>query len=71
VGQGLGTLTAGWIFNTIMSGPGDGTLEQWQSFWTIPLVFSVIVTLLFAFGFNEIRSDRSRTPLEKPAVEYK
>jgi hypothetical protein len=28
-------------------------LDQWKIFWTIPLIFSVIVTLLFSFGFNE------------------
>ncbi len=53
VGQGLGTLTAGWIYNTIMSGDGGATLEQWQTFWSIPLIFSVIVTLLFAVGFKD------------------
>ena len=53
VGQGLGTLTAGWIFNSVMSGPVDATLSQWQTFWTIPLVFALIVSLLFAFGFKE------------------
>ncbi len=35
VGQGLGTLAAGWIFNSIM---GNGySLHQWQRFWIIPL----------------------------------
>jgi nucleoside transporter len=55
VGQGLGTLAAGWIFNSVMGG-GDPTLEQWREFWTIPLIFSVVVTLLFAFGFKEKRA---------------
>src|SRR5258706_9805985 len=53
VGQGLGTLTAGWIYNSIMSGPGEATLEQWSYFWTIPLLFSVVVLILFTFGFKE------------------
>lgn len=52
VGQGLGTLAAGWMFNSIM-GNGETTLEQWQNFWTIPLIFSLVVTLLFAVGFKE------------------
>lgn len=52
VGQGLGTLAAGWIFNSIMGG-GEPTLEQWQMFWTIPLIFALVVTIMFAFGFRE------------------
>jgi len=58
VGQGLGTLGAGWIFNSIMGG-GEASLEQWQTFWTIPLVFSAVVAVMFAFGFNEAVSQRS------------
>ncbi|TMI85491.1 MAG: hypothetical protein E6H10_03235 [Bacteroidetes bacterium] len=52
VGQGLGTLTAGFIFNSIMSGD-NATAVQWQTFWFIPLLFAVVVTLMFAFGFKE------------------
>jgi nucleoside transporter len=52
VGQGLGTLAAGWIYNSVMQG-GEPTLEQWQTFWTIPLIFAVVVTIMFAFGFRE------------------
>ena len=51
VGQGLGTLAAGSIFNRIM---GNGSsLVQWQLFWIIPLVFAAVVTILFVFGFRE------------------
>jgi nucleoside transporter len=51
VGQGLGTLAAGWIFNSIM---GNGlSLQQWQHFWIIPLYFAAVVTLLFVLGFRE------------------
>jgi len=52
VGQGLGTLAAGFIFNSIMSGD-NATAAQWQIFWFIPLLFAVVVTLMFAFGFKE------------------
>ena len=52
VGQGLGTLAAGFIFNRIMSG-NNATAAQWQTFWFIPLLFAVIVTLMFSFGFKE------------------
>jgi nucleoside transporter len=51
VGQGLGALGAGWIFNSIMR---HGTsLHQWQLFWIVPLLFAAIVTILFIFGFKE------------------
>jgi nucleoside transporter len=54
VGQGLGTLAAGAIFNAIMPATGGaGTLPQWQIFWIFPLVFAVIVTTLFVFGFED------------------
>ncbi|MBA4058221.1 MAG: MFS transporter, partial [Marivirga sp.] len=53
IGQGLGTLTSGWIYNTIMGGGDNTTLQQWQMFWFIPLIFSVVVTLLFALGFKD------------------
>lgn len=52
VGQGLGTLAAGWVFNRVMSGT-DGSLEQWQNFWLIPLAFASIVAIVFFVGFNE------------------
>ena len=48
IGQGLGTLAAGWIFNAIMPATGGaGSLEQWQMFWMFPLIFALIVTALF------------------------
>jgi nucleoside transporter len=53
VGQGLGTLAAGWIFNAIMAGGAAGSLDQWQVFWIFPLVFAVIVTALFVLGFRD------------------
>jgi MFS family permease len=53
VGQGLGTLGAGWIFNRIMSGTAEPSLYQWQAFWTIPLIFAAVVTIMFSFGFKE------------------
>lgn len=64
VGQGLGTLAAGAIFNNIM-GEGDATLTQWQTFWTIPLIFAVIVTIMFAFGFTETSEEKKEVVVTK------
>jgi len=55
VGQGLGALAAGSVFNSIMS--HGSSLEQWQHFWIIPLVFAAVVTVLFVFGFREKAAD--------------
>ena len=63
IGQGLGTLAAGWMFNAIMPGAsGPSALEQWQTFWIMPLVFAVIVTAMFVAGFRE------ESPARKTAV---
>jgi nucleoside transporter len=53
VGQGLGTLAAGWIFNAIMAGAAAGSLGRWQVFWIFPLVFALVVTALFVLGFRD------------------
>jgi hypothetical protein len=54
IGQGLGTLGAGWIFNSIMpQAGGAASLQRWQLFWIFPLAFAVIVTIMFVIGFRE------------------
>ncbi len=50
LGQGLGTLVAGWIFNEIVTG---GSLAEWQTFWIVPLAFATLVIVLFALLFKE------------------
>ena len=50
LGQGLGTLVAGWIFNRVVTG---GTLPEWQIFWIVPLAFATVVTIVFAMFFRE------------------
>jgi nucleoside transporter len=54
IGQGAGTLAAGWIFNAIMpASAGAATRAEWQLFWLVPLVFAAIVTAVFVAGFRE------------------
>jgi nucleoside transporter len=54
VGQGLGTLAAGWVYNAIMQGQsGFGALAEWHFFWLIPLIFAIFITLLFVAGFKD------------------
>ena len=50
IGQGLGTLAAGWVFGTIVTGEDQEALRQWQTFWVLPVLFGSLVTVLFAFG---------------------
>jgi len=52
VGQGLGTLVAGFIFNTVMEG-NSANPAHWQTFWLIPFLFAVLVTVMFAIGFKD------------------
>jgi len=59
VGQGLGTLVAGFIFNSIMSG-NESSPSQWQTFWLIPLLFAVVVTIMFMWRFTEKAVDTNR-----------
>jgi nucleoside transporter len=57
IGQGLGTLVAGWIFNGLVTG---GTLSQWQIFWIVPLAFAIVVIAGFALLFkDDLRVARS------------
>jgi len=60
IGQGLGTIAGGRIFNSIMN--ETQTLEQWQTFWTIPLIFAVVVCIMFTFGFKEKNIDVKTIP---------
>ena len=54
VGQGLGTIAAGLIFNSIMAGTsGAAALDEWVTFWIVPLVFAVVVLIWFLSGFKD------------------
>lgn len=56
IGQGLGTLAAGGIFNAIVTNTGGAaSLAQWQVFWIFPLIFALVVTSIFVLGFRDDR----------------
>ncbi|HMJ71535.1 MAG TPA: MFS transporter [Cyclobacteriaceae bacterium] len=61
IGQGLGTIAGGKIFNFIMDENDAQNLQQWQTFWIIPLIFALVVTVTFAFGFKEKSTEISTT----------
>ena len=60
IGQGLGTLVAGWIFNGVVTG---GTLHEWQIFWIVPLAFATVVTVMFAVLFRDDLKTANREAL--------
>ncbi|MGH9160390.1 MAG: MFS transporter, partial [Vicinamibacteraceae bacterium] len=53
IGQGLGTLVAGWLFNSMMTGDARQDLDAWQTFWIIPVAFASVVTLVFGLLFRD------------------
>jgi nucleoside transporter len=65
IGQGLGTLAAGWIFAEVMSNTTASPLLQWQWFWLMPLMFAVGVTVLFAIGLREEASVKATSLQEE------
>ena len=50
IGQGLGTLIAGWIYNHTVLKAIANPLEQWHVFWVIPAVLGSIITMGFLLG---------------------
>jgi nucleoside transporter len=61
VGQGLGTIAAGKVFEKVVTATGGPVLlEQWQTFWIFPLAFALVVTAMFVFGFRERGAPVSR-----------
>ncbi|GAB3506933.1 MFS transporter [Spirosoma knui] len=64
IGHGLGALAAGWAFNRIVTGEGSQVLHQWQTFWTVPIIFATVVTIAFVLGS---RSKPALTASEAPA----
>jgi nucleoside transporter len=50
IGQGLGTLIAGWIYSHTVLKAIANPLEQWQVFWIIPAVLGSIITIGFLLG---------------------
>ncbi len=52
VGQLLGTVVMGRMFNTIVESGAD-RLAAWQTYWLIPAIFAAVVLLVFIVLFND------------------
>lgn len=53
LGQGGGTLIASWLQQRIVNKKGVESLQQWDNFWFIPAIFSLIVVVLFFWGSKD------------------
>jgi nucleoside transporter len=69
VGQGLGTLGAGWLFNTTITGQGKEALEQWQQFWLVPIIFASVVTIAFLFGSRKNKQNNELQTTQTPVYD--
>ena len=65
VGQGIGTLAAGWIFNRMVANAAN-PLPQWQVFWLLTAAFAAGVTLMFVSGARKKEEQASAQPVENP-----
>jgi len=60
IGQGLGTLGAGWVFNNLVTGTGKEALMQWRFFWILPVVFASVVTVAFLLGSGNKKTGKKQ-----------
>ena len=64
VTQGLGMLVgaqlSGFIFNSIVVGQGATLLHQWQKFWLIPSLASLVIMVIFFLAFRDPAADEAR-----------
>ncbi|HEY0273962.1 MAG TPA: MFS transporter, partial [Chitinophaga sp.] len=67
VGQGIGTLAAGYVFNHTVTGQGQEALLQWQHFWIIPVVFASMVTAVFLLGLKNKEQDKDTPAAQEQA----
>lgn len=63
IGQGLGTLLAGWFFNKTVTGTGSAALDQWQLFWILPALFAFVVTAAFLLGSSQKKRSKKDQPI--------
>src|SRR5262245_3829392 len=66
IGRLFGMFAGGQIFGRVVTDPGGpAALQQWQTFWLFPLMFALIATVLFLFGFrDEVASKRAEAAAE-------
>lgn len=63
IGQGLGAVLIGWIFNHIVTSNVDQAMGQWQIFWVVPVLFALVVTIIFGALFKEdVEVEATRVP---------
>lgn len=59
VGMLIGAQVAGWLYNGFLSeGANALTRQQFEDFWWIPAIFSILVALFFALTFRDKVDDK-------------
>jgi MFS family permease len=53
VGMLIGAQVTGRVYNTFLGQADALSLASWQTFWTHPAVFALMVLLMFAMTFKE------------------
>ena len=53
VGMLIGAQVTGRVYNTFLGQADALSLASWQTFWTLPAVFALMVLLMFAMTFKE------------------
>jgi nucleoside transporter len=53
VGMLVGAQTAGFVYNKFLGSAKALTLNQWQSFWWLPVAFAAAVLVFFVLTFRE------------------
>lgn len=64
VGIGLGSIVSGKVGDAVTA----GGVTDWRVFWWIPCVFAAVISLFFAFAFND---SKSGVTAAKPAPAMK
>lgn len=61
LGQGVGAVVIGWIFNWLVTSDVESSLVEWQMFWLVPVALALLVSIGFALMFREEVEVEART----------
>jgi hypothetical protein len=59
IGMFFGSIIAGKLFNSTVTGKGEAVLTQWKNFWLIPSVASFVIAIIFLILFKKEKESAS------------